>query len=219
MWRWDQADPFGNNAADENPSGLGVFSFPLRFEGAYLDRETNLRHNVHRYRDTDSGRFIQADPLGLKGGDLSLYVLTRNNPLSFKDPLGLTVWLCNRQVVWYLGGVGNHSYFWNDQNKQCCGRDQGHDPLGNCKERGPGGDACVPITGSQGKEDGIMKCCQQTANQGTFLPPKNDCHTSVDRCLKDVGLPNPGAPGGRMGSCSSCWLSDTPPPSIDYTAP
>lgn len=55
----------------------------------YLDRETNLLYNTNRYRDTSIGRFPQADPLGLHGGELSLYVLTKNNPLSFTDPLGL----------------------------------------------------------------------------------------------------------------------------------
>jgi RHS repeat-associated protein len=61
----------------------------LRDEGTYADKETNLVYNWNRYRDTDSGRFIQADPLGLDGGDLSLYVLRKNSPLLFTDPYGL----------------------------------------------------------------------------------------------------------------------------------
>ncbi|MGB3934518.1 MAG: RHS repeat-associated core domain-containing protein [Burkholderiales bacterium] len=88
VWRHDQAEPFGNNPPDENPSGLGAFEFPLRDEGTYADREMNLLYNVARYRDLDAGRFIQADPIGLRGGDLSLYVLRGNNPLSYTDPLG-----------------------------------------------------------------------------------------------------------------------------------
>ena len=89
VWRHDQAEPFGNNPADENPAALGAFEFPLRDEGTYADKETNLVYNLNRYRDLDSGRFVQADPLGLDSGDLSLYVLRRNNPLSFVDPEGL----------------------------------------------------------------------------------------------------------------------------------
>lgn len=90
MWRWDQQEPFGDSPANENPSGLGAFEFPVRMEGlTYFDKETNLFYNWHRYRDTSIGRFPQADPLGLYGGDLSLYVLTRNNPLSVTDPNGL----------------------------------------------------------------------------------------------------------------------------------
>ena len=89
VWRYDNNDPFGGNVPDENPSALGAFEFPLRDAGVYFDKETGLAYNVNRYRDLPSGRFIQADPLGLAGGDLSLYVLRRNDPLSFTDPEGL----------------------------------------------------------------------------------------------------------------------------------
>ena len=105
VWRWDNNDPFGGNVPDENPSGLGAFEFPLRDEGAYFDKETNLVYNWNRYRDLSSGRFIQADPLGLKGGDLSLYVLRENNPLSFTDPRGLETIL----ITTYDYGIGSHS--------------------------------------------------------------------------------------------------------------
>jgi RHS repeat-associated protein len=93
VWRWDNDDPFGNNPPNENPSGLGTFEFPLRDAGTYFDKETGLLHNWNRYRDPPSGRFIQADPLGLAGGDLSLYALRKNNPLSFTDPTGEAPWI------------------------------------------------------------------------------------------------------------------------------
>src|SRR5438093_5102042 len=51
-WKWEQAEPFGVNVPDENPSGLGVFEFPLRFAGQYYDRETAVIQN--RNRDYDS---------------------------------------------------------------------------------------------------------------------------------------------------------------------
>jgi len=35
------------------------------------------------------GRFISKDPIGFMGGDISLYRYVRNNPIRFKDPLGL----------------------------------------------------------------------------------------------------------------------------------
>ncbi|WP_433712794.1 RHS repeat-associated core domain-containing protein, partial [Escherichia marmotae] len=53
----------------------------------YLDRETGLHYNLHRYYDPDVGRFIVTDPIGLKGG-LNLYQYAPN-PLSYIDPLGL----------------------------------------------------------------------------------------------------------------------------------
>lgn len=68
MWRRDQAKPFGVNVPDENPSGLGVFEFPMRFPGQYFDQETNLHYNYFRDYDSGIGRYVQSDPIGLRGG-------------------------------------------------------------------------------------------------------------------------------------------------------
>src|SRR5690606_29978494 len=32
-WSWAHDDPFGDNAADEDPAGAGVFEYNLRFPG------------------------------------------------------------------------------------------------------------------------------------------------------------------------------------------
>ncbi|WP_436914706.1 RHS repeat-associated core domain-containing protein, partial [Escherichia coli] len=60
----------------------------LRYQGQYLDRETGLHYNLHRYYDPDVGRFMVTDPIGLLGG-LNLYSYVPN-PLSWIDPLGLS---------------------------------------------------------------------------------------------------------------------------------
>ncbi|UKD56064.1 DUF6531 domain-containing protein [Amycolatopsis sp. FU40] len=66
------------------PSGP---STPLRFPGQYLDAETGLHYNRHRYYDPGTARYLSADPLGLDGGlDPHAYV---RNPLTWSDPLGL----------------------------------------------------------------------------------------------------------------------------------
>ena len=59
----------------------------LRMQGQYLDRETGLHYNLHRYYDPDSGRFTQHDPIGLAGG-LNLYQYAPN-ALGWVDPWGL----------------------------------------------------------------------------------------------------------------------------------
>ncbi|WP_137517993.1 RHS repeat-associated core domain-containing protein, partial [Escherichia coli] len=59
----------------------------LRYQGQYLDRETGLHYNLHRYYDPDVGRFMVTDPIGLAGG-INLYQYAPN-PLSWIDPLGL----------------------------------------------------------------------------------------------------------------------------------
>ena len=70
MWRWDQAEPFGTYPANENPSGLGVFEFNLRFGGwQYFDKETGTHYAITRdISDPATGRFDQSDPIGLAGG-------------------------------------------------------------------------------------------------------------------------------------------------------
>ena len=57
--------------------------------GQYYDRETGLHYNGARYYDPDTGRYLSPDPLGLEGGDPTLYAYAANNPLRFADPLGL----------------------------------------------------------------------------------------------------------------------------------
>jgi len=86
-WRWDTS-PFGELAANENPSGLGAFKFNLRFPGQYRDGETGLFYNYYRDYDPQTGRYVQSDPIGLRGG-LNTYAYANLNPLTFVDLFGL----------------------------------------------------------------------------------------------------------------------------------
>ncbi|SEK11810.1 RHS repeat-associated core domain-containing protein, partial [Achromobacter sp. NFACC18-2] len=60
---------------------------PIRFQGQYLDRETGLHYNRHRYYDPQIGRFITKDPIGFAGGS-NVYQYA-DNPVGWVDPLGL----------------------------------------------------------------------------------------------------------------------------------
>ncbi|MER6971125.1 putative T7SS-secreted protein [Nocardioides sp. NPDC000445] len=60
---------------------------PLRFPGQYVDAETGLYYNVHRYYDASTARYIAQDRLGLAPApNPSNYV---HNPTRWTDPLGL----------------------------------------------------------------------------------------------------------------------------------
>jgi RHS repeat-associated protein len=88
MWRWDNADPFGANAASDNPAGNGTFVYNLRFPGQYYDAETGTHYNYFRDYDPTIGRYLQSDPIGLIGG-INTFVYAKSNPLVTTDQFGL----------------------------------------------------------------------------------------------------------------------------------
>lgn len=61
---------------------------PFRYQGQYEDVETGLYYNRFRYYDPQMGQYISQDPIGLKGGVLSLYAYVKN-PNAWVDILGL----------------------------------------------------------------------------------------------------------------------------------
>ncbi len=77
-------DAYGNIL--ESP---GTVEQPYTYTGRELDSETGLYYYRARYYDAGTGRFLQNDPIGFRGGDLNLYRYVVNNPLNFRDPVGL----------------------------------------------------------------------------------------------------------------------------------
>lgn len=61
---------------------------PFRLQGQYYDPESGLHYNFHRYYDTNFGRFITQDPIGLAGGSNAYFAFP--NTQTWADPLGLT---------------------------------------------------------------------------------------------------------------------------------
>ncbi|CAI8951882.1 Sugar-binding protein [Pseudomonas sp. IT-P253] len=83
VWEW-KSDAFGVGKAS------GSLNLNLRFPGQYYDVETELHYNYFRDYDPNTGRYVQSDPIGLRGG-LNTYGYVYGNPINFIDPYGLAV--------------------------------------------------------------------------------------------------------------------------------
>jgi len=77
--------PFGG--IDEVTADTGVLTQNLRFPGQWFQAETGLHQNWMRDYDPTTGRYLQADPLGLVDG-ASVYGYARQSPVRFVDPSG-----------------------------------------------------------------------------------------------------------------------------------
>jgi RHS repeat-associated protein len=86
-WRWD-SDPFGTTIPNENPSGLGLLAYNLRFPGQQYDAVVGLHYNYFRDYDPAIGRYVESDPIGLAGG-LNTFAYVDNEPTGAIDLLGL----------------------------------------------------------------------------------------------------------------------------------
>jgi RHS repeat-associated protein len=76
---------FTPNVLASGPSGPFTWFGTLAENGA---GSTGLLYKRNRYFDPVSGRFTQADPIGL-GGGLNLYGFADGDPVNFSDPFGL----------------------------------------------------------------------------------------------------------------------------------
>ncbi|MBL8299632.1 MAG: RHS repeat protein [Rhodanobacteraceae bacterium] len=92
-WEWPLTGaPFGEDPPAPGSSVITPTDIPLdmnlRFPGQYLDEESGLHYNYFRDYDPTIGRYVESDPIGLRGG-VNTYGYTLQNPGKFSDPDGL----------------------------------------------------------------------------------------------------------------------------------
>jgi RHS repeat-associated protein len=113
VWSWDSTEAFGNTLPNENPSALGAFVYNLRMPGQQFDKETSNFYNYHRDYDASTGRYIQSDPIGLKGGS-NTFAYVEGMPLSLADKRGLAPDCCSSAAA--VAAMGS-----NNGVVMCCG--------------------------------------------------------------------------------------------------
>jgi RHS repeat-associated protein len=77
--------PFGG--IDAVSVDTGALSQNIRFPGQWFQAETGLYQNWMRDYDPTTGRYLEADPLGLVDGP-SVYGYARQSPVRYVDPRG-----------------------------------------------------------------------------------------------------------------------------------
>jgi len=78
----------------------GSIRNPFTFTGREYDEETTLYYYRARYYDPNAGRFLTKDPIGFAGGDVNLYRMVVNNPVNYRDPLGLWPPEIHNKIIW-----------------------------------------------------------------------------------------------------------------------
>jgi RHS repeat-associated core domain len=92
IWKWDmKGEAFGNIPPDQDPDKDDTaFVFDIRLPGQRYDAATGFNQNYFRDYDPATGRYGQADPLGLRAGP-SIFAYANADPTTSTDPDGLQV--------------------------------------------------------------------------------------------------------------------------------
>ena len=98
------------SAPNQNPSGLGTFTYNLRFPGQYYDAETGHNYNYFRDYNPSIGRYIESDPVGLFGG-VNTYSYVDGNPVVYFDRYGLC-WIYSQSTgrLTHVDSTGKATY-------------------------------------------------------------------------------------------------------------
>ena len=98
---------YGYNSFGEIVSQTGNLIQPFTFTAREFDPENGLYYYRARYYDPRTGIFVSEDPIGLLA-DVNLYRYVQNNPISYKDALGLQGQVLSWLLKWAAGKVAGY---------------------------------------------------------------------------------------------------------------
>ncbi len=177
------------------PTKEGAFTPDFGYTGHYWHQPSALFLAPFRAYDPETARWLSRDPLKnaeMKEGP-NLYAYCANEPVNRLDPDGKTMYICYATAFGARGLLGYHTYIYDTEKGERCERSEKSRSSTNRTQlaKGPSsGDLCVPLP-DQSQNDNLMKCCRETANDGAWIPKKNDCHDSLKRCFEKAGLKPP----------------------------
>lgn len=113
VWEWDlKGEVFGSGLPRQDADLDGMdFIFNARFPGQLYDEISGINYNYYRGYDSAVGRYVEADPIGLKGG-VSLYGYVYSSPLRYFDSDGRAVRVplsCDKLTYAYFRYVINET--------------------------------------------------------------------------------------------------------------
>jgi RHS repeat-associated protein len=152
-WRWE-TEPFGSSVEERDPAGLGDFAYNLRFPGQYYDQITRTHYNYFRDYSPEIGRYVESDPIGLRGG-LNTYAYVLGNPISYTDPFGLDVYVCTQPAFGWM--PVDHNWIKTDSVEAGMGGTRGNVP-GNQSGDLPGDP--VQVTDHSGRSEEAGSSCE-----------------------------------------------------------
>lgn len=97
--------PFGEEVSGEELFETEAITNSFEYVGQWgiMEEANGLDFMRARFYDSNFGKFISSDPIGINSGEINFYRYALNNPVSFSDPLGL--WTVSVGGS-YSGGVG-----------------------------------------------------------------------------------------------------------------
>ncbi len=192
---WDAVyTPFG-----QVHSIAGTATNNQRFPGQYADVETGYSYNYFRDYDPTTGRYVQSDPIGLRGGT-NTYLYGNAIPFKFIDPKGL---FGTKSCSYYDQACGANEglYECNFAPSLCRAFPDNDDPTGDSDKIGNWSE-CVRQC-LQEKHKNRMPLPNQCSEENNIKPQDNfDDHRSCWKgCLLNPENPyNPSGPNLSDGS-------------------
>jgi RHS repeat-associated protein len=190
-WRWDSAEAFGATAPDQNPSSLGTVSFNQRLPGQVFDAESGLFQNWNREYNPRIGRYMQSDPIGLAGG-INTFAYVEGDPLGSLDRTGfyteVTIWngvgVGESQFGHISTNLNGKNYSWGPPGQWDSKYTNAADYNARQQEFRDGRGVILNLTPKQEKD--LAVCLKQAS--GSYSVLSNNCGTSIQQCLQNVGI-------------------------------